>query len=263
MRLALALACLGPSLAVADPFDIGALPPVDVVLLGEVHDNPLHHQVQAEVLAALGPPAVVFEMLSPGDAALIATPDIREAQEFRTLLDWDNSGWPEYDIYAPVFASLGAATVYGAEVGRDEARQAFERGAADVFGPQAALYGLDQPLPETEQSEREAEQMAAHCDALPPEILPGFVAAQRLRDARLAQAIMQAMEDTGGPVAVITGNGHARTDWGVSAVLRTAAPELTVFSIGQVEGEADFGPFDLILTGPVLERDDPCAAFAN
>jgi uncharacterized iron-regulated protein len=42
-----------------------------IVILGEVHDNPAHHVVQAEAIAALNPRAVVFEMLSAQDAALV------------------------------------------------------------------------------------------------------------------------------------------------------------------------------------------------
>ncbi len=62
-------------------------------------------------------------------------------------------------------------------------------GAAAVFGAAAARFGLDAPLPEDEQAAREAEQAEAHCGALPAEMLPGMVEAQRLRDAALARAV--------------------------------------------------------------------------
>ena len=42
---------------------------VDVVILGEVHDNPEHHENQRYVLNALKPRAVVWEMLTPEQAA--------------------------------------------------------------------------------------------------------------------------------------------------------------------------------------------------
>ena len=35
----------------------------DIVVLGEIHDNPEHHRVQAEIVAALAPAALVFEMI--------------------------------------------------------------------------------------------------------------------------------------------------------------------------------------------------------
>jgi uncharacterized iron-regulated protein len=43
------------------------------------------------------------------------------------------------------------------------------------------------------------------------------------------------LRETGGPVAVITGVEHARTDIGAPALLRLAKPDVTVLSIGQLE----------------------------
>jgi hypothetical protein len=46
-------------------------------------------------------------------------------------------------------------------------------------------------------------------------------------------------------VVIITGNGHARTDWGVPALLAVAAPDVTVFALGQFEAEpVSQVPFD-------------------
>ncbi|WP_375261211.1 ChaN family lipoprotein [Palleronia sp.] len=88
-----------------------------------------------------------------------------------------------------------------------------------------------------------------------------MVEAQRLRDAMLAQAALNAFDDTGGPVAIITGNGHARTDRGVPALLARARPELSVLSVGQTTDET-VAPFDMVvMTEPPAGRDaDPCAA---
>mgnify|MGYP006311152977 CR=1 FL=1 len=137
-------------------------------------------------------------------------------------------------------------------------------GPAETLGAGAARFGLDQPLPEARQTRRERLQMEAHCGALPPDLLPGMVAAQRLRDAQLARVTLQARGDTGGPVVVITGNGHARTDWGVPAMLAKAAPGLSVAALGQIEagGTPSEAPFDIVETTPAIDRPDPCAAFA-
>ncbi|MDG3040816.1 ChaN family lipoprotein [Roseicyclus marinus] len=241
---------------------VAAASGADVVILGEVHDNPGHHARQADVLDGIGPSAIVFEMVSAEEAQRI-TPDIAaEAQALADLLDWANSGWPDFSYYAPLFAYGAEVPVYGALIGREAAQGAFAQGAAAVFAGDAARFGLTEALPDAEQAAREAEQMAAHCDALPPDILPGFVEAQRLRDAALAAAALAALDAHGGPVAVITGNGHARRDWGVPALIARAAPEVSVFSLGQFEAEPEGDvPFDLwALSGPV-DRPDPCAAF--
>ena len=97
-------------------------------------------------------------------------------------------------------------------------------------------------------------------------MLPGMVQAQRLRDAGLARAVLQAMDATGGPVAVITGTGHARTDTGIPAALAQAAPQLQVLSIGQIEAAPDTAietapPYDLWIITTPTPRADPCAVF--
>ncbi|MFD1913875.1 ChaN family lipoprotein [Halodurantibacterium flavum] len=264
MRL-IVLATLAAAPCVAQCAEIGAeglsaLPRADVVVVGEVHDNPAHHMNQKAVLDTMRPAAVVFEMLTPDQAARV-TPDLRaDCKALAEALDWESSGWPDFAMYCPLFQVGGA--VHGAAIPRDEARRAMTGGAEAVFGPEAARYGLDQPLAAADQTTREAEFAEAHCNALPPDLLPGMVTAQRVRDARLAQVAIRAHGETGGPVAVIAGTGHARRDRGIPAKLALAAPDLSVIALGQLETPPDgVPPFDYWIVTSAPDRGDPCAAF--
>jgi uncharacterized iron-regulated protein len=61
---------------------------------------------------------------------------------------------------------------------------------------------------------------------------------------------------------VITGNGHARADWGAPAFIAYAAPDVPVFTLAQgEEGREVQGLFDLTLDATAPARGDPCAAF--
>ncbi|KGB81060.1 lipoprotein [Rhodovulum sp. NI22] len=261
--LAAAMLASGAQAAEIGAEALASLPPVDVVVLGEVHDNPVHHENQARAVSALTPRALVFEMLTPAQAAR-ATPAARgEAAALEAALGWADSGWPDFALYYPIFAAAPEAAVYGGGLPRGDVRRAIAEGAAAVFGDDAAAFGLAAPLPEDEQALRDEGQQAAHCNALPAEMLPGMVEAQRLRDAALARAVVQALAENGGPVAVITGNGHARKDWGLPAALAVAAPDMTLLSIGQFEeAPEDDPPFDRWLITAPAERDDPCAGFS-
>jgi len=245
--------------------DLAAFDPgsADIVILGEVHDNRAHHEAQAELVARIEPAAVVFEMLTPEQAATVEQMGSEaDADELAEALDWAGSGWPDFSMYHPVLVAAGDAAIFGAALPRDRVRGAVTDGAAEMFGQGYDRFGLGNPLPEPEQAEREAGQMAAHCDALPDSILPGMVAAQRLRDAHFARVALEALEETGGPVAFITGNGHARTDWGVPAALGRAAPQVEVISLGQLEAPpAPPVPYDFWRVTAPAEREDPCAAF--
>ena len=267
MRCLWPIAFLTCGPALAGPLSVETLAQVTdapVVIIGEVHDNPAHHDVQAALVAHIQPRAIVFEMLT-GMQADAVTPQTRADEEsLGEALDWAGSGWPDFSFYYPIFAAAPAAAIYGAAVPRDAARDAMQTGIAQSFGDQAAAFGLTTPLPPAEQEAQEALQQVAHCNAMPPEMLPVMVELQRLRDAVLARETLRALDATGGPVVVITGNGHARRDGGVPAYIATARPDLEIVSIGQQEdGSGAPGGFDILLSSPVVERPDPCDAFRD
>ncbi len=234
----------------------------DVLAIGEIHDNPQHHAIQAKKVAALQPAAIVFEMLTAEQAALI-TPALREDPDaLARALDWSSTGWPDFEYYHPIMTAARQAQIYGAGVPRDTARAAISDGVVAAFGPDASQYGLTAPLPDEQQAARLLLQADAHCDALPADMLPAMIDIQRLRDAVLARTTLDALADTGGPVAVIAGNGHLRRDWGMPALLLHAAPDVTLHVIGQGEDAAPpSGAFDEVIDAPAVDRPDPCAAF--
>lgn len=265
--LALSLICAVPAAAAEITADrLGDLR-ADVVILGEIHDNPVHHANQAQAVRHLAPKALVFEMLTPGQAAKV-TPDLRgDAGALGAALGWEASGWPDFGMYHPIFMAAPEARIYGAAVPDADLPRAMQEGAAAVFGDKAGRFGLTEPLAPDDLAARVAEQDEAHCKAMPAAMLPGMVEVQRLRDAAFARTALQALADTGGPVAVITGSGHARTDTGLPAALRKAAPGISMVSLGQVErGEGlatEALPYDFWIVTEPAERPDPCLAFSR
>ena len=216
------------------------------------------------------PQALVFEMIEPA-AALRITPDRRaNAVKLEDLLNWEGSGWPDFAMYYPIFAAAPEAAIFGGGTSKEDVRRAVTEGAAVVFGDGASLFGLDTPLPSDQHARRVRMQGEAHCGALPDSLLPGMVEAQRLRDAALARAAIAAWEharaSSDAPrVVVIAGNGHAREDWGATAMLRDHfGGQVVVEALGQYEtGTVIDGPFTSTLTTEPAERADPCEAFAK
>src|SRR6056297_1570918 len=113
----------------------------DVAILGEVHDNPAHHAEQAAQVARLQPAAIVFEMLTDEQAERVTRELRGDAKALAEVLDWAESGWPDFTMYHPIFTAAPEAGIFGALVPRDTARPVFETGPAEAFGPQAARYG--------------------------------------------------------------------------------------------------------------------------
>ncbi len=248
MRLAAVLTLLAfPALAQQTP---------DIVILGEVHDNPDAHLGQAEALTTLQPTAVVFEMLTAAEGTRV------DADRALTAEAWQASGWRDFPLYAPIFDALGDARIVGAAAPRDAVRAVYDQDPAALFGEDARRYGLDTPLDADQQTLREAQQYEAHCQAMPLEAMAGMVAVQRYRDAVFARAALAALKAYGPPIAVIAGNGHARTDWGIPAMIARAAPDVSTHAIGFVESATDT-PFDETRIVPTAERDDPCKTLTS
>jgi uncharacterized iron-regulated protein len=241
---------------------VAAARDADVVILGEIHDNPEHHRLQAEIVRALQPAALVLEMIP--QAAEEAVNRLRAEgaprEALAAELEWEKSGWPDFAHYAPILEAAPGARIFGAGQPPAEVRRAAREGAAAAFGPDAHIYGLDVPLPPAEQAAREALQAAAHCGLMPADRLPAMVEVQRFRDAGLADATVWARALTGdGQVVVIAGSGHADRQRGMPAALAAADPELSLFTLGLLEApprSAD--AFDTTLIAPAPPREDPC-----
>jgi uncharacterized iron-regulated protein len=245
----------------------------DVVILGEVHDNPDHHRLQAELVTRLAPAALSFEMLGPGDEGPLARlrRDGADAAAIGAALRWAERGWPDFALYAPILAAAPAVPVTGGAVAPEALREAMATGAEaaarPVLGAMAGAYGLGARFDAATQAEAVAEQIRAHCNAVPESVAAGMVEAQRLRDAAFADAVLRARaEGGGGLVVLIAGAGHARTDRGVPAHLEAAAPGLSVVALAFVERAGDAQataglPFDYVWLTDPAPREDPCAAF--
>ncbi|MGI9395158.1 MAG: ChaN family lipoprotein [Boseongicola sp.] len=247
--------------------DWSGLSAADIVVIGEFHDNPHHHRNQVRAVKALNPAAIVFEMLTPALAANVTAENRKDATALSEALQWDARGWPDFSMYYPIFAAAPEAAIIGGAMPREEVRRAITEGAAAVFGDGSAIFGLDQGFADEVQSELENAQQVAHCNAMPSDVLPGMVDAQRLRDAAIARASLAAVFESrarasASPVIVITGNEHARNDLGVPLLLAKVPEALNVMSVGQFEADpTETSKFDYWIVSEAVDRPDPCETF--
>ncbi|KKL74422.1 hypothetical protein LCGC14_2065020, partial [marine sediment metagenome] len=116
---------------------------VDVVIMGEVHDNPQHHANQAAWVKDLRPAALVFEMLTPEQALTAMRNRDQDADALGAALGWAKSGWPDFSMYAPIFTAAPDAAIFGGAVSRNLVRAAMFDGAMAAMGGAGELFGLD------------------------------------------------------------------------------------------------------------------------
>lgn len=232
------------------------------VYAGEKHDNPDHHLLQAELIAAVAPRAVVFEHLDHEDPIGDATtPDaLREASK------WDESGWPPFEEYRPVFDAVFAAgaKVVAGHPTRSEVKTAMNEGFAAL--PPEAIAGLplDPGLPPEARASLAEEIVDTHCGMADEALVDKMLRAQLLKDTWMARAMTAQPE---GPVVLVAGNGHTRGDRGVPIWVTPAPDRQVVVAFVEVQADTtdptavDPEGADWLVFTPRHDDDDPCARF--
>jgi uncharacterized iron-regulated protein len=251
-----------------------------LVLLGETHDNPDHHRLQAWIVRALitagRRPAVAFEMLSPEEAPALAAHLAAAPVDVAGLgaaVGWTRRGWPDWTMYQPIAeAALDAGLpLLPANITAGAARALVRGEPAGLDSGLVTRFGLDRPPAPPVTAALAAEIREAHCGHVPERLVPGMVAAQRARDATMAERLLAA-----GPAGavLIAGAGHVRVDRGVPAYVRAVAPEVALASLAFLEVSPEWAltggapvraagppPFDYVWFTPRVDEGDPCDRF--
>ena len=244
----------------------------DAVLLGEIHDNPEHHRLQARLLQARidagARPALLMEQFDIDQQAALDEAR-RSSRDLAPLMrGWD---WPQYQPLVALAATAGL-TLQAANLPRASARPVVREGFASMAAGELRRLALETTWNDDRQSYMTEVIGASHCGMVTPQLRDGLVRAQRLRDATLADAALDRIDQG---VVFILGRGHARRDVGVPLYLAARRPGTRVLSVGFVEVGAgktapaqyetervgNIAPYDIIWFTPRAERADPCLAF--
>lgn len=260
---------------------LGAATGARYVLLGEIHDNPDHHRIQAEIvggLARLGEtPSVVFEMIPE---SFVDTLEgftgfgVDDLEALGQRLEWSERGWPDFSTYRPIFeaALKNGLSVHPGDLDREVIASIAEDGVGALDRAEIERLGLDTPLDPKVEADLEAQIREAHCGLMPETALDRMAAAQRARDGALADAMADAAK-TSGSAILIAGAGHTRTDRGVPSLLEKKDPSGSSVSVRMVEvteagksskdygvGSSNPAPYDYTIFTPRGSLEDHCAA---
>ncbi len=244
-----------------------ALAAADFVLVGEKHDSPEHHRLEARLIAERledrPGSAVVFEMLDDTQQAALARLVAGDsAATIRTKLAWPEKGWP-FDAYGPLFeASLRGGRLIAGNLGRPFINQIYADGEAALGGaPRFATVATATAAVRASLLERIFE---AHCEMQSRETLGPMVNIQLAKDASMADAMTQQ-----GVALLIAGGEHVRGDTGVPVHLSAnkSAPHAVVVQLLEVmDGETSLpayvertGPADFYVFTAATEARNYCA----
>ncbi|WP_193173086.1 ChaN family lipoprotein [Nisaea nitritireducens] len=247
------------------------------VLLGEKHDNPEHHDIQADILrrmiAAGRKPALVWEMIERGKQPEIDSfveAEDTDPDAFADAVGWAESGWPDWKFYRPIaeLALTAGLPMVAGNLDADTVR-AISRGDMTNTDLRAALR-LDEAVPESVRDALLDEVYRGHCGLIPRTKLSPMVAVQIARDASLAEAMVRSAAMADGAV-LIAGGQHARRDTGAGYHLEQRFGGKNIVSIGLLEGDLEIvwageehaipaSRFDYVwYTDPAHPKKDYCA----
>jgi uncharacterized iron-regulated protein len=231
----------------------------DFIFLGEKHDNPKHHEIQAALLSQYvsAGDLIVFEMINHEQQPIID--DFISGKinypELADALQWEKSGWPSWDYYGPLFKTAKAASaniLYGS----------FSK---DALMKQSMLrIARPKILSDDQMTDLDAQIRISHCQMLPEKMIRPMSNLQIIKDELMAKQLQKK-----GPQAkafLIAGNGHARKDRGVPKHLEFAGIS-NIFVLGLIEEKSEpaewelYSQYDAIWVTQSLGKsmDDYCA----
>jgi uncharacterized iron-regulated protein len=253
---------------------VARIAPVRYRLLGEIHDDPLHHRLRAGLITAIAAtgrrPAVVFEQFDLGHDAALASAEAAgaDADAMADAGELAKRGWG-WPLHRPLIVAALAAhlPIRAGNAPTSALRPVMAHGDTSSVDPAWRTRLAKGRWSPAQERALEDDIAAGHCHALPASLVPHCALAQRVRDAAMAEALVR--DATADGAILIAGDGHVRRDLAVPVYL----PEDEVVSVGFVEAAADdtgspglparvaerWPGYDYIWFTPPRERPDPCA----
>jgi len=207
------------------------------ILLGETHDNPDHHWLQAQIIELLSQqnikPSLVMEMIRVDQMWRLdkyRAQKNAKAMHLGTALLWEANGWPAWEMYLPIGELIFKHNleVYPGMASRMTNNHLIKSNLFTMSQENKEKLKLNIALDPVLQKSLVDEVRSSHCDRLPERVLKPMAGVQRFRDAWMADVMIQAATSDDGKkrqVILVAGSGHTRDDRGVPWYLRKRSPE--------------------------------------
>lgn len=253
----------------------------DYVLLGENHDNPDHHLLQAKLISDLAiagkKPTVVMEMLAV-NSWQGQPKNWTKVQSLQQIASQQNLGW-SWEIYTPILEvivqhnlNLIAGNIESKEL---HAKLMVKINEADEISTQELI--TEYRITPNAMKALEHSIVESHCGHANADMIQFMTQAQLRRDHVITTALLEQNKPEDKPVVLIAGAGHVRNDYAISAQLLNRHRILSFISIAFIEVQSDLKSpqeylpkddagnlnkvFDILYFTARNTKDDPCVKF--
>ena len=282
-----------------NPFELaGRLAHFDYILMGEIHDNPDHHRLQAWLIRNIAyldrHPAIVMEMINLSQGPMVddfiaerkrawregyqkakkkgrlkqwrreqrklrTFGPSKQAQDFGPAIGWSASGWPKWSTYQPIALAAFSQKLPIKAGNPDRAdTRIISRAGFSSLGG-PRVKSLGLGKPLASELRK---ALLSDIKGSHCNMMPERALAPMARAQRYRDAVMgQQLRKVGlvSGAVLIAGNGHVRKDRGVPLYLRQRDPDATHTSLMIIEvDENTSNPGGLI---PKDEAGKPVADF--
>jgi len=215
----------------------------DFILIGETHTNPCDHHVQTELIhrlqdqglrVAVGLEMVpadmqpVLDRFNSGDLSL---------EELENALEWRRVWGHDFSLYEPVLVAVEQAgySLHGLNVRKGLLRSLRDKGRSGLSQKEReSMPEQIIPVP-PEQKDFLLEQFEEHKTFMDDKAGQAdqerFFLVQALWDTQMAVQARKVRLQTGLPVVLLCGTGHAEYGWGIPHRLKALDPEASVLII--------------------------------
>ncbi|MDH3693543.1 MAG: ChaN family lipoprotein [Gammaproteobacteria bacterium] len=273
----------------------------DVVYLGEIHDNPWHHELQLEILQRLVAadihPAIGFEFFNSGqtgDLMSFSTSvthgsnsdklSAKAERQLRNRLGWGKQRDDEWQFYFPIidYAKQNSLAVFGTDLPAGIRRRITRKGISELSPVEQRLIvdtGFHNDAYRTLMQEGFVE---SHCGWNDPVLLDNLYETWLARNDSMATAITDMLASTSDrPIVMIVGAGHTKYNMGIYdrvAALMPSARQVNIafksvqdvlkpmadyFQTETVQDVVFANAHEYFWFTPALEREDPCVKFKH
>lgn len=233
-----------------------------LILIGEKHDNPDHHQLEAELLGELvsSNTTVVFEMLDDSFQHRLQTiPQQINIEQLYTHLQWPETGWSWSD-YGPLLLQVlqQGADIQSGNIGKAVIMDVYANGL-DNRKEQERFKSIAEVQKQLQDPLTELV-FSSHCGKVAREKLQPMVNIQLARDASMAHALTQSTKPK---KILISGGLHTNKEFGVPKHMteKTTTILLREVQQGVVSISEPLKGADYIWFTPQFSDEDYCDKF--
>jgi uncharacterized iron-regulated protein len=254
----------------------------EFLLLGETHDNPIHHRDQARMIDGLQShkrsARLAFEMISRQQGKLIADERYDSVASLIAALKHVPSNWQYEPHYVPLFKSAIQAgfSVRAASLDRENILAIANKGVQAISAPIKTVLDYN-VLTHDQEAALRMEIVGSHCGMDHEGMVSAMMLTQRVKDAVMMESLLgDGVTDAKVEIKVlVAGSGHVRKDRGVPKYIMQTRPDAKIVSLAWLEVVAgadevsDYAqrwdgktlPFDYVWFTPRVDRPDPCEQF--